>query len=141
MLSQPELFAADGGSRPLPPADPGILADPAALAVGSAPPGWPQAPGPDAYAGLLGDIVAALAPHTEADPVAILAQALVAAGATIGRGAHFAVEATAHHPNEYVLLVGESAKARKGSSWDHFAPHERRRRRFRHPHLDRAVVG
>ena len=71
--------------------------------------------------GLLGDIVGALAPHTEADPVALLAQALVAAGAVIGRGAHFAVEATLHHPNEYVLLVGDSAKARKGSSWDHVA--------------------
>ena len=45
----------------------------------------------------------------------------MAAGAVIGRGAHFAVEATLHHPNEYVLLVGESAKARKGSSWDHVA--------------------
>ena len=96
-------------------------AAPASLAVGAPPPGWPAAPGPEAYTGLLGDIVGALAPHTEADPVAVLAQALVAAGAVIGRGAHFAVEATLHHPNEYVLLVGESAKARKGSSWDHVA--------------------
>ena len=80
----------------------------AALAVGAPPPGWPEAPGPEAYTGLVGDIVAAIAPHTEADPVAVLAQALVAAGAVVGRGAHFAVEATPHHPNEYVLLVGES---------------------------------
>jgi hypothetical protein len=118
-LSQPALFAVGGGASPGPPGAPRAL--PAALAVAPPPPGWPEAPGPDAYGGLLGDIVAALAPHTEADPVAILAQALVAAGATIGRGAHFAVEATLHHPNEYVLLVGESAKARKGSSWDHVA--------------------
>lgn len=121
MLSQPELFALDNGSRPGPATDPGIPPAPAALAADPPPPGWPAVAGPDAYAGLLGDIVAALAPHTEADPVAILAQALVAAGATIGRGAHFAVEASLHHPNEYVLLVGESAKARKGSSWDHVA--------------------
>ncbi len=47
---------------------------PASLAVGAPPPGWPGAPGPEAYTGLLGDIVGALAPHTEADPVAVLAR-------------------------------------------------------------------
>jgi len=114
-MSQGGLFALDDCQRS------GQVALPAALAVAAPPPGWPAPPGPDAYAGVLGDIVACLAPHTEADPVAILAQALVAAGAVIGRGAHFAVEASLHHPNEYVLLVGESAKARKGSSWDHVA--------------------
>lgn len=66
-------------------------------------------------------IAETIAPHTEADPVAILAQLLVGAGAVIGRGAWLAVEATRHHPNEFVVLVGESAKARKGSSWDHVA--------------------
>ena len=60
-----------------------------------------------------------VAPHTEADPVAILSQLLVAFGAAVGRGSWFQVEATRHHPNEYMLLVGDSAKARKGSSWDH----------------------
>jgi hypothetical protein len=82
---------------------------------------WPAEPGPDAYHGLPGEIVAQLAPHTEADPVAILTQLLVAFGAAVGRGAYFTVEATRHHPNEFLLLVGESAKARKGSSWDHVA--------------------
>ena len=66
-----------------------------------------------------GQIVDTIAPHTEADPVAILTQLLVAFGAAVGRGAWFAVEATRHHPNEFLLLVGDSAKARKGSSWDH----------------------
>lgn len=117
--NQAGLFALDDGPRPPTPQPTGEL--PAALAVGPPPPGWPEAAGLDAYTGVIGDVVAAIAPHTEADPVAVLAQTLVAAGATIGRGAHFAVEATSHHPNEYVLLVGESAKARKGSSWDHVA--------------------
>lgn len=111
------LFVID--DKPSEPPPTGDL--PASLAAPPPPPDWPEAPDPAAYAGLIGDIVAAVAPHTEADPVAILAQTLVASGATIGRGAHFAVEATLHHPNEYVLLVGESAKARKGSSWDHVA--------------------
>lgn len=68
---------------------------------------------------MAGAIAETIAPATEADPVAILAQLLVGAGAIIGRGAWVAVEATRHHPNEFVVLVGDSAKARKGSSWDH----------------------
>lgn len=85
------------------------------------PPGWPDPPRAAAYEGLAGAVVDVIAPHTEADPVAILAQLLVAAGSVVGRGAHVAVEATRHHPNEFVVLVGDSAKARKGSSWDHVA--------------------
>jgi len=66
-----------------------------------------------------GAIAETIAPATEADPVAILAQLLIGAGAIIGRGAWVTVEATRHHPNEFAVLVGDSAKARKGSSWDH----------------------
>jgi hypothetical protein len=84
-----------------------------------APAGWPAPPDPVAYHQLLGEIVERIAPHTEADPVAILTQLLVAFGAAAGRGAWFSVEATRHHPNEFMLLIGDSSKARKGSSWDH----------------------
>ncbi len=70
---------------------------------------------------MAGAIAETIAPHTEADPVAILSQLLVGAGAIIGRGAWLGIEATRHHPNEFVVLVGDSAKARKGSSWDHVA--------------------
>ena len=86
-----------------------------------APAGWPRPPDAGAHHGLAGELVAALAPHTEADPVAILGQLLAAFGAATGRGAWFCVEATRHHPNEFLVLVGDSAKARKGSSWDHVA--------------------
>jgi hypothetical protein len=96
--------APDPPSRPLP-----------------APADWPQPPDNVALTGLAGDIVAAIAPNTEADPIAILAQLLVAFGAAVGRGAWFEVEATRHHPHEFVVLVGDSARARKGSSWDHVA--------------------
>jgi len=85
------------------------------------PAGWPAPPTASAFHGLPGQVVEKIAPHTEADPLAILAQLLVACGALIGRGAHFQVEATLHHPNEFVVLVGDSAKARKGSSFDHVA--------------------
>ncbi len=84
-----------------------------------APPGWPAPAGPAAWAGMAGAIAETIAPATEADPVAILAQLLIGAGAVIGRGAWVTVEATRHHPNEFAVLVGDSAKARKGSSWDH----------------------
>ena len=77
-----------------------------------------QPPRPEAYHELPGAIVEAVAPHTEADPSAILTQLLVACGAQIGRGAFFQVEATVHHPNQFCLLVGDSSKARKGSSLD-----------------------
>jgi hypothetical protein len=87
----------------------------------AAPAGWPDPPHPAAWSGLAAAIVETIAPHTEADPVAILAQLLVGAGVLVGRGAWFEVEATRHHPNEFVVLVGDSAKARKGSSWDHVA--------------------
>ena len=86
-----------------------------------APDGWPAPPDPAAYHGLAGAIVERLAPNTEADPVAILTQLLVACGAMLGHDAFFQVEATRHHPNEFVLLVGDTAKARKGSSFDHVA--------------------
>lgn len=83
------------------------------------PAGWPAPPAPAVYHELLGEIITRIAPHTEADPVAILSQLLVAFGAAVGRGAWFTVEATRHHPNEFMLLTGDSSKARKGSSWDH----------------------
>ena len=92
------------------PADSTLLAPPA---------GWPAPPERAVYHELLGEIVGTIAPHTEADPVAILTQLLVAFGAAVGRGAWFTVEATRHHPNEYMCLVGDSARGRKGSSWDH----------------------
>jgi hypothetical protein len=95
--------------------------DPQPTDAGTLPPpaGWPAPPAPAAYHELLGEIVTRIAPHTEADPVAILTQLLVSFGAAVGRGAWFSVEATRHHPNEFMLLVGDSSKARKGSSWDH----------------------
>jgi Protein of unknown function (DUF3987) len=80
---------------------------------------WPAPPGPPAYHGLAGRIVDAIDPHTEADRVAILVQVLAAFGNAIGRGPYFAVESSRHYPNLNVVLVGETAKGRKGTSWEH----------------------
>jgi hypothetical protein len=56
-------------------------------------------------------------PHTEADPVALLVQTLAAFGNAIGRKAYYPLEATRHYANLYAVLVGKTAKGRKGSSW------------------------
>ncbi len=55
-------------------------------------------------------------PYTEAAPAAILLQFLVAFGAAVGRTAHVCVGETRHYTNESLLLVGKSARARKGDS-------------------------
>ena len=73
----------------------------------------------EALHGPAGEFVALTSPHTEADPMALLAQFLVAFGAAAGRHVHYALEATCHHLNEFAILVGPSGKGRKGSSWDH----------------------
>jgi hypothetical protein len=76
---------------------------------------WPTLD-PAALYGLPGDVVHAIGPHTEADPVAILAQYLVAAGNAIGHGPYYRVEGDRHTANLYAVLVGETAKGRKGTS-------------------------
>ncbi len=77
---------------------------------------WPELNKETAFHGLAGDIVKTIEPHTEADPAAILLQFLGFAGACIGRGPHYRVEGDRHYPNLFVVLVGESAKGRKGTS-------------------------
>ena len=78
---------------------------------------WPSDLAPEAYYGLIGDIVRAIEPHTEADPVALLLQLLTGFGSLVGRTAHFRAEADRHYPNLYVSLVGATSKGRKGTSW------------------------
>ena len=79
-------------------------------------PAWPTLDGAALY-GLAGLVVRAIAPHTEADPAAILLQLLAAFGNILGSGPHCMVESTRHSLNLFVVLVGESSKARKGTSW------------------------
>jgi hypothetical protein len=67
--------------------------------------------------GIAGRVVSSLAPHTEADPAAVLLQFLAAFGNLVGPAPHCRVGATRHGLNLFVILVGESSKARKGTSW------------------------
>jgi hypothetical protein len=72
--------------------------------------------GEAALYGLAGNVVRTLAPHSEAHPAAILLQLLAAFGNLVGPGPHCMVDATRHGLNLFVVLVGESSKARKGTS-------------------------
>lgn len=78
---------------------------------------WPDPPGEAAYHGLAGEFVRAVEPHSEADPAGLLVQFLVAAGSTFGPGPHARVEADRHGTNLFGVLVGATARGRKGTSW------------------------
>jgi len=80
-------------------------------------PARPDSLAPEAFYGLAGDFVRIVAPHTEADDAALLVQILVAAGCLIGHGPFVPVDGGRHYANLYGCLVGDSAKARKGTSW------------------------
>jgi hypothetical protein len=69
-----------------------------------------------AFYGLAGDVVGAIAPNTEGDPVAILLNFLVMFGSAVGPSPYARVGATRHHTNEFVVHVGETARARKGTA-------------------------
>lgn len=76
---------------------------------------WPTLH-PDALYGLAGDVVRAIGPHTEGDDVAILVNYLLMVGNAIGSAPHVAVGGSRHGVNEFAVLVGETAKARKGTA-------------------------
>jgi hypothetical protein len=84
--------------------------------VDSGAPEWPEPVGEPAFHGLIGEIVRAIGPATEADPAAILLQLLTFAGNKIGPGPHYIIENTLHRVNLFTLLIGATAKARKGTS-------------------------
>jgi hypothetical protein len=72
----------------------------------------------EAFIGLAGDIVRAIEPHTESDSAGLLLSSHAWFGNCIGRGPHYRVEATEHGPNLYIVKVGDTSKARKGTGED-----------------------
>ena len=72
----------------------------------------------EAFVGLPGDIVRMIEPHTESDRAALLLSAHAFFGNCIGRGPHYRVEDSEHGANLFVLKIGDSAKARKGTGED-----------------------
>jgi hypothetical protein len=78
----------------------------------------PKSVSQEALIGFVGELIRVLMPHTEADPMAVLIQFLVLFGNLIGRGPFYLVERTRHYLNLFIVIVGASSKARKGTSYD-----------------------
>jgi hypothetical protein len=76
---------------------------------------WPE-PDDAMFHGLAGEIVRAIEPSTEADPVAILVHLLVFFGNVIGRHAYFIADGIKHFTNLFAVVVGRTSKGRKGTS-------------------------
>ena len=85
-------------------------------ASANTPRAWPAPLHEAAYHGLTGELVNAIAPHTEADPVSILLTHHVYFGNATGRGYHAEADAARHGTNLNVVIVGETSNSRKGSS-------------------------
>ncbi len=80
-------------------------------------PDWPAPLGLDATPGIVGEFVAILMPRTEADTAALVFQFLTAVGNAIGNKPYYLVESDEHTGRLNTLLIGLTAKARKGTSW------------------------
>jgi hypothetical protein len=74
-----------------------------------------------AFHGVAGEVVRRIEPHTEADPAALLFQLLAAFGNLIGHDHYIIADGTRHYLNLYGVIVGQSSKGRKGTSWNHIA--------------------
>jgi hypothetical protein len=79
--------------------------------------GWPRPMDGDAFHGLSRRVVDLLAPTVEADRVAILLHFLVAFGNACGPRPHMVLGRRRHGTVLYAVIVGRTAKARKGTAW------------------------
>src|ERR1700690_2007542 len=78
---------------------------------------WPARP-TGAFYGPLGEAARDIEPLTEADPMAVLAQLLVAFGNAVGRGPRVVLGNIRQWANLFAVIVGKSSKSRKGTSWE-----------------------
>jgi hypothetical protein len=132
-----ELKATARSAFAKPPRDPARSTDPVRLKIGGVAREYLDADGTDktatadlpaaipwpgpmhavAFRGLAGELVRTIDPHTEANPAAVLILFLAAFGNMAGTSAHFLAEARQHPLRIWPVLVGETAKSRKGSAW------------------------
>jgi len=80
-------------------------------------PNFPTPLEKEAFYGIIGEIVKAIEPHTEADPAAMLLQLLTGCGSALGRGAYYMADGARHGTNLFTCIVADSAKGRKGTAW------------------------
>jgi hypothetical protein len=98
-----------------PEADGAIMAAAAVAPAEPAATDWPAPPDDAVHHGPLGEIVRAVAPHTEADPVGVLGTLLASVGAAMGN-LRYIYQGSAQAPNLFVVLVGDSSTGRKGTA-------------------------
>lgn len=72
---------------------------------------------PAVWHGLAGNLVRAVAPSTEADPLGVLVSLLAGVGACIGDRPHIRVGDRRQPARLWPLLVGKTGSGRKGTSW------------------------
>lgn len=80
---------------------------------------WPTLD-PKAFQGLAGDIPRVLDETTEADPAAVLAQALAIFGWLVGNtgnAGHLLIANEQHGPRVWPVIVGDTSSGAKGTSW------------------------
>lgn len=78
---------------------------------------WPTPLAPEAFHGVLGELVKVISPHTEASEEALLVNFLCAFGNVIGDKAFFQIEADKHPTRIFVVLVGATGGGgRKGTA-------------------------
>jgi hypothetical protein len=104
-----------GAPLPDPAAEAAIMAAAATAPAEPAADAWPAPPDDAVYHGPLGEIVRAVAPHTEADPVGVLGTLLASVGAAMGN-LRYIYQGSAQAPNLFVVLVGDSSTGRKGTA-------------------------
>lgn len=79
--------------------------------------------------GLIGEVVRMIEPHTEADPAAMLTQAMSLFGCLVGPSAFIRAGDAKHHAVVWPLIIGETSRGAKGTSlsairrvFDHAVP-------------------
>lgn len=77
---------------------------------------WPEPLAATAYTGPAGEIIETLAPLTEASREAMLLQLFSIFGVNAGSGRYCHMGGSAHPPRLWVVLIGETSKARKGTA-------------------------
>ena len=66
--------------------------------------------------GLAGEVAELATLDSEADPIAVYLSFLVATAALIGKNSYIRIGETKHYPRIFTALVGNSSRARKGTS-------------------------
>jgi len=73
------------------------------------------------FYGLAGVIIKKLEPRCESHPAGMLVEFMISFGNALGRSPYYQIDDTRHYTNEFMVKVGESSRARKGTGKDRVA--------------------